>query len=268
MGNIIEFQNSQYRIAKQIMGCVNHAEKVRHMQIRKYVFVICLIALVACSRGKILPTTETTPVFIVSDAQLIAESSKHEYAIGEPIVITLKFKNESGRSIGFLDLSNEELRHYATSAYSLQAEIRKPSGIIMTIERYLTKTMIFWPKQDYFTQLDSGQEIDINIDFSGDGASFWSVEPSFVERLTGVYIPREHILEECFSDVGEYTVQFTFETDLNEYWDGTNDVGGHFSKKTIDSAWTGKISSNKLNIRIKPVEVPWGSGKDSFTRYI
>lgn len=32
------------------------------MQIRKYVFVILAIAFVACSRGNILPTTETTTV--------------------------------------------------------------------------------------------------------------------------------------------------------------------------------------------------------------
>jgi hypothetical protein len=144
---------------------------------------------------------------------------------------------------------NEKTLPFAGQGFSILAEVKRPWHLLLGRKRIvklmLMRSIHFYPTEDTFIQLEPGTDIAIDIHWSSSGS--WNVEPSLIGWIDEHV--RNDILKECFSSAGEYTIKFVFENNLNEYFELTDDKG--HGKIVKVAAWTGKVSSNELKIKVK-----------------
>lgn len=189
------------------------------------------------------------------DLQLIAEPTKPEFILGEPIDIILRIRNIKSEPIVVLRLDEKTLP-YAGMGFSLTGEIERPWCFLWSRKRIVKlsmgRSMLFMPKKDHFIQLEPGEDIVIDVHFDSPihrkyGSGNWEVEASAIGRIIDERV-RDDILKECFSRVGEYTIKFTLEIAIDKYLEFLDDKGR--AREIKVNAWTGKVSSNKLKIKI------------------
>lgn len=199
--------------------------------------------------------SETAPS--KQNLQLILDSSKSEFALNEPIYLTLHIKNIGSQPISII--RPEPYRHYELFREHLTGYISSPEGdkIIEPSIYSLAERRFPGPMKDDFIQLRPNQEIIIKICFGWDpDKDYWQFGSE--NNLTG-----NDALETCFSTIGEYSIRFELALDFNEYvnvlgYEKEESNGKGFSIRTLKTetievpdAWTGKTSSNKLKIKIK-----------------
>lgn len=185
------------------------------------------------------------------DLELIAESLKSKFILGEPIDIILRIKNLKSEPITVIRPEVHKILH----GWSLVGYIYRPWDLSWGRKRIVRPAILFsmerFLEQKDFIQLKPGEDIAIDIHFDSPihreySSGPWNVEPSAIGRMNDIV--RDDILKECFSHVGEYAIKFTLESTINKYYEFLDDKG-HVREIKVD-AWTGKVSSSELKIKV------------------
>ena len=188
--------------------------------------------------------------------QLIAKVAKSEFLLNEPIDIILRIKNNKSEPITLIRPNINKILH----GWSLVGHIYRRGNLLGGRKRIIRPKILFsmerFLKKEDFVQLKPDEEITVDVRFDSPVhrehyTGLWKAEPSAIggsiERM-GVGA-RDDILKECFPHAGEYTLMFILENTIDEYIEFIDDKG-HVKIVKVD-AWTGKVSSNELKIKIK-----------------
>jgi len=182
---------------------------------------------------------------------LIAESTKSEFILGEPIDIILRIRNLKSEPITIIRPDIHKILH----DWSLVGYIYKPRNILWGRRRIVRPAILYsierFLRKEDFTELRSGEDIIIDIRFDSPihreySIGPWNVEPSAIGCMDNKV--RDDILKECFSRVGEYTIKFSLKSTIDKYFEFLDDKG-HVREIKVNT-WTGKISSNELKITV------------------
>lgn len=242
---------------------------------KKLIMLVLLIVGVGLY-GYLMATPETTTPEqeeqqLRQDLQLIAESNKSEFVLDEPINIILRIRNVGLKPISIIrpeHYNHHELRSrflYERSCWHLYGYITTSNGKEKVIEPTImpAKMREFpWATRDDFIQLKPKQEVTIKTCLDKWPSDCWENGYWHFSYTTDEGKWNLSVLEACFSDVGEYTLKFILESSIDKYSEFLGYGEGKSSGKGIsgietltkeievDDAWTGKISSNELKIKV------------------
>lgn len=171
--------------------------------------------------------------------QLILKAAKTDFVVGEAIDLQLDIQNTNLEPVTLVEPKIQE----HVDNWSFVGYISAPGGRKLTAE-HAQNSMLYNLKKGDFIQLKPGEKTSIEICFDSPERIGYCYGSWWFESISS----DKHVLQECFSDPGEYIIKFILESRIDRYIEWIDDRG-HVREVKVD-AWKGKISSNEVRIRM------------------
>jgi len=188
--------------------------------------------------------------------QLIADA-EYEYVLGEPINMTLKLKNTESKPLTIFWPSGINGINRNPQGWLLKIHIYTPSHKTKIVEPAVLYSLTYFPKKSDFVVLQPGESISVDVYFDSlkhrnYSSGKWNLMPytgrEEIEIRPSSYEVKDDILNEVFSEVGEYTLKFRFGS-IVDWYPLLDDKGDIKGQEKLD-VWKGSISSDEFKIKI------------------
>jgi len=188
--------------------------------------------------------------------QLIVDAES-EYVLGEPIDMTLQLKNTQSKPLIIFCPSGINGINRNPQGWFLKIHIYTPSRKPKVLEPAILYASLYLPEKSDFIVLQPGESFPVDVYFDSlkhrnYSSGKWNVMPytgrEETEMKPSSYEVKDDILNEVFSEVGEYTLKFRFGSIVD--WYPLLDDKGNIKGQEKVNAWKGSISSDEFKIRI------------------